>query len=60
MLTRNEIKDFIKSVALDEFYTRCLTVYDYMKKITSVFTDDESKKQVENYIGGMASYYLNS
>ena len=59
MISREEIKDFIKSVALDEFYTRCLTDYDYMKKFTSVFTDEKTRNQVENYIGGMASYYLN-
>lgn len=57
-LTRKEIKDFITAVALDEFYTRCLADYDYMKKFTSLFTDEKARNQVENYIGGMASYYL--
>ena len=59
MISRNEIKDFITSVALDEFYTRCLADYNYMKKFTSVFTDEKTRNQVENYIEGMASYYLN-
>lgn len=59
MISREEIKDFIKSVALDEFYTKCLNDYNYLKKITSVFTDSEKRKQVENYINGMASYYMN-
>lgn len=59
MITKKEIKDFITAVALDEFYTKCLTDYNYLKKTTSVFTDAETRKQVENYISGMASYYLN-